>query len=212
MTNKVLAIIFAVFAVLLYTMAVIDFTQGHVADGIGNLLFAASDTLMAYAMLRIERQREALARITALLFKTFKAMEDGIEVEVVKQTDTETETETTEELDEHEMLEDISRKAEEIAKLKNELEATRNAFKESERINKHLGEELKESERKLSELRPASDSLPHYCPTVEQIKSVYAAAGVMEQVHEHTDAKNLNELWEGLKEWHKQNGGKEIEV
>lgn len=35
-------------------------------------------------------------------------------------------------------------------------------------------------------------------PTVEQIKSVYAAAGVMEQMNEHADAKNLNALWEDL--------------
>ena len=36
-------------------------------------------------------------------------------------------------------------------------------------------------------------------PSTEQIKSVYAAAGVLEQVHEPTDAKNLMALWESLK-------------
>ena len=46
--------------------------------------------------------------------------------------------------------------------------------------------------------------------TVEQIKSVYAAVGAMEQMHETSDAKNLMELWKGLKEWHKQNGGNEL--
>ena len=66
---------------------------------------------------------------------------------------------------------------------------------------------------RVRKLLPEEDvkQLP-YIPNPDQIKSVYAAAGVMEQVHEHTDAKNLNELWEGLKEWHKQNGGKDIEV
>lgn len=62
----------------------------------------------------------------------------------------------------------------------------------------------------LMELYNKKESKPHYCPTVEQIKSVYAAAGVMEQVNEHTDAVNLMELWEGLKDWHKQNGGNDI--
>ena len=36
-------------------------------------------------------------------------------------------------------------------------------------------------------------------PSTDQIKSVYAAAGVMEQMHEPTDAKNLMALWESLK-------------
>ena len=36
-------------------------------------------------------------------------------------------------------------------------------------------------------------------PSTEQIKSVYAAAGVLEQAHEPTDAKNLMALWESLK-------------
>ena len=36
-------------------------------------------------------------------------------------------------------------------------------------------------------------------PSTDQIKSVYASAGVMEQMHEPTDAKNLMSLWESLK-------------
>ena len=36
-------------------------------------------------------------------------------------------------------------------------------------------------------------------PSTDQIKSVYASAGVMEQMNEHTDAKNLMSLWENLK-------------
>ena len=39
--------------------------------------------------------------------------------------------------------------------------------------------------------------------TVEQIKSVHAAANMMKSLNEHTDAKNLMELWETLKEYHK---------
>ena len=36
-------------------------------------------------------------------------------------------------------------------------------------------------------------------PSTDQIKSVYASAGVMEQMHEPTDAKNLMSLWESMK-------------
>lgn len=36
-------------------------------------------------------------------------------------------------------------------------------------------------------------------PSTEQIKSVYAASGICDQLHEPTDAKNLMSLWESLK-------------
>ena len=36
-------------------------------------------------------------------------------------------------------------------------------------------------------------------PSTEQIKSVYAASGICDQMHEPTDAKNLMSLWESLK-------------
>ena len=48
-------------------------------------------------------------------------------------------------------------------------------------------------------LKPGGQMLMVWRPSIEQIKSVYAAAGVMEQMNEHTDAKNLNTLWEDLK-------------
>ena len=78
-------------------------------------------------------------------------------------------------------VEDIARISEERDKLKHELEKA-NAF--------------------IADLRPADENEKLWMPTVEQIKSVYAAAGVMEQMNEHTDAKNLNELWESLKMYH----------
>lgn len=45
--------------------------------------------------------------------------------------------------------------------------------------------------------------------TVEQIKSVYAAAGMCDQLNEKTDSDNLMGLWATLKEWHKELTGKE---
>ena len=46
--------------------------------------------------------------------------------------------------------------------------------------------------------------------TVEQIKSVYAAAGMCDQLKEKTDSDNLMALWATLKEWHKELTGKEV--
>lgn len=46
--------------------------------------------------------------------------------------------------------------------------------------------------------------------TVEQIKSVYAAAGMCDQLNENTDSDNLMALWATLKEWHKELTGKEV--
>lgn len=55
-------------------------------------------------------------------------------------------------------------------------------------------------------LKPEEQMLIVWRPTLEQIKSVYAAAGVMEQMNEHTDAKNLNKLWEELKKLYQAEG------
>lgn len=76
------------------------------------------------------------------------------------------------------------------------------------KLYNQLYQEYNEIRIRLMNYNKESD--PHYCPTIEQIKSVYAAIGVMEQMNEHTDAKNLKELWVGLKEWHMQNGGEDI--
>ena len=52
------------------------------------------------------------------------------------------------------------------------------------------------------------DDLKRICEgkliTVEQIKSVYAAAGICDQMHEKTDSDNLMALWATLKQWHKE--------
>ena len=46
--------------------------------------------------------------------------------------------------------------------------------------------------------------------TVEQIKSVYAAAGICDQMHEKTDSDNLMALWATLKQWHKELTGGDV--
>ena len=45
--------------------------------------------------------------------------------------------------------------------------------------------------------------------TVEQIRSVYAAAGTLSQLNEKTDSDNLMALWATLKEWHMELTGEE---
>lgn len=56
-------------------------------------------------------------------------------------------------------------------------------------------------------LRPEEQMLVVWRPTIEQIKSVYAAAGVMKQANEHTDAENLNTLWEDLRKLYQHEDG-----
>lgn len=65
--------------------------------------------------------------------------------------------------------------------------------------------ELEKANAKINDLQ----SLPidgTTIPTIDEIKSVYAAAGVMEQMYEPTDAKRLNTLWEKLKKQHQEYG------
>lgn len=79
-------------------------------------------------------------------------------------------------------VEQIARLSEERDKLKYELEKA-NAF--------------------IANLRPDSEQKGlAWIPNPDFIKSVYAASGVMEQMNEHTDAKNLMALWEELKQYH----------
>lgn len=53
MKNKTVIILLSVLAVALYTVAVINFCTGKVLSGIGDVLMASSDTLMAYTVYRV---------------------------------------------------------------------------------------------------------------------------------------------------------------
>jgi hypothetical protein len=52
MKNKTIIIILSVLAVLMYTVAVINFCLGDVLNGIADVLIATSDTLIAYSLYR----------------------------------------------------------------------------------------------------------------------------------------------------------------
>ena len=64
MKNKTVILILSVLAVLIYTTAVINFCLGNVLGGIGDVLMASSDALMAYALYRVG-QLGCLADMTA---------------------------------------------------------------------------------------------------------------------------------------------------
>ena len=53
MKNKTVILILSILAVLIYTTAVINFCLGNVLSGIGDVLMASSDALIAYTLYRV---------------------------------------------------------------------------------------------------------------------------------------------------------------
>jgi len=76
MKNKTVILILSVLAVLLYTVAVINFCLGDVLGGIADVLMASSDALMAYTLYRVgqlgrmaDRTRKAVIGLLEQLTK-----------------------------------------------------------------------------------------------------------------------------------------------
>ena len=76
MKNKTVILILSVLAVAMYTVAVINFCMGNVLGGIGDVLMASSDGLMAYALYRVgllgrmaDRTRKAVIGLLEQLTK-----------------------------------------------------------------------------------------------------------------------------------------------
>ena len=76
MKNKTVIILLSVLAVMMYTVAVINFILGNVLSGISDVLMASSDALMAYALYRVgqlgrmaDRTRKAVIGLLELLTK-----------------------------------------------------------------------------------------------------------------------------------------------
>ena len=198
MKNKTVIILLSVWAVAFYTTAVINFCLGDVLGGISNVFVASTDALMAYALYRVG-QLGRLADMTGkavigLLEQLTKGVPATLTVKDGKGTVTlghgedgdageAPEVELTDE-EKRKMLEEIARLNEEKAKL------TAERDREAEQAKAfacHVTHDMK------------------WMPTVEQIKSVYAASGICDQMHEPTDAKNLMSLWEDLKRIHSAN-------
>ena len=86
---------------------------------------------------------------------------------------------------------------EHIVYLEDQCAKSKAIIEQIEQENKNLRDDLKRiSEGKLI--------------TVEQIMSVYAAAGICDQMHEKTDSDNLMALWATLKQWHKELTGGDV--
>lgn len=91
MKNKVFQIVLVVFAIVLYTLAVVNFIGGDIIDGISNVIMACSDVILVCALMRLENHHEALIVLTKELVKFFERLADGIPVEVEVQVDDEDE-------------------------------------------------------------------------------------------------------------------------
>ena len=72
MKNKTVILILSVLAVAMYTTAVINFCLGNVLDGIGDVLMASSDALMAYSLYHV-------GQLGCLAAKTGKALGELLE-------------------------------------------------------------------------------------------------------------------------------------
>ena len=69
MKNRTIIILLSVFAVAMYTAAVINFCLGDVLDGICGVLIASSDALMAYAAYRLGQVSSITAKHLAKLLE-----------------------------------------------------------------------------------------------------------------------------------------------
>ena len=123
MTNKIMTIIMVVFAVVLYTMAVVDFMLGKPLDAVCNVLFACTDLAVAYMLIRMERQRKALVAFLKLHFDFIEQLKKGVPATLTISKGDDDEEE--EEIPEDELTEDekrIKRMAEEYDQLTGRLE------------------------------------------------------------------------------------------
>ena len=123
MTNKIMTILMVVFAVVLYTMAVVDFMLGKPLDAVCNVLFACTDLAVAYMLIRLERQRKALVAFLKLHFDFVHQLEKGVPATLTISKGDDDEEE--DEIPEDELTEDekrIKRMAEEYDQLTGRLE------------------------------------------------------------------------------------------
>ena len=72
MKNKTVILILSILAVLIYTTAVINFCLGNALGGIGDVLMASSDALIAYTLYRV-------GQLGCLAAKTGKALGELLE-------------------------------------------------------------------------------------------------------------------------------------
>ena len=125
-----MTILMVVFAVVLYTMAVVDFMLGKPLDAVCNVLFACTDLAVAYMLIRVENQRKALVAFLKLHFDFIEQLKKGVPatLTITKGDDDD------EEIPEEELTEDekrVKRMAEEYDQLTGRLERLQ-AFRDTD--------------------------------------------------------------------------------
>ena len=78
MKNKTVIILLSVLAVAMYTVAVINFCLGNVLGGIGYVLMASSDALMAYALYRVGQLGRLAARTGKAVIGLLEQLTKGV--------------------------------------------------------------------------------------------------------------------------------------
>lgn len=89
MKNKVIKISLVIFAIVLYTLAVVQFIDGNVVSGISNVIMACSDVIMFYVMTRMDMHHECLVVITKEMMNFFERLQKGITFKVTEVDDEE---------------------------------------------------------------------------------------------------------------------------
>lgn len=200
MKNRTVIILLSVLAVALYTVAVINFCMGNVLSGIVDVLMASSDALMVWSLVMMGRVGR-LSSITAKRLAEFmEQLTKGVPATLTVKDGKGTVTLGHDEDDDRDPGEAPE---EELSD-----EEKRKMLEEIARLNEENAKLTAERDREAEQAKAFASHVTHdmkWLPTVEQIKSVYASAGVMEQMHEPTDAKHLMSLWEDLKLIHSAN-------
>ena len=125
MKNRTIIILLSVFAVAMYTAAVINFCLGDVLDGICGVLIASSDALMAYAAYRLGQVGRVAYRTGNTLIGLLEMLSKGVPATLTvkngKGTITLGHDEDNDEAPEEELTEDekrVKRMAEEYDELR----------------------------------------------------------------------------------------------
>ena len=131
MKSKIIAIIMVAFAIVLYTMAVVDFMLSKPLDAVCNVLFACTDLAVAYMLIRVENHRKALIAMLKLHFDFVEQLKKGVPatLTITKADDDEEEEIPEEELTDEEKR--VKRMAEEYDQLTGRLERLQ-AFRDTD--------------------------------------------------------------------------------